>query len=47
VSEYVKSHLPARAYDFYLCGNENMVRDVTYLVDERFPGSRVYTEIFF
>ena len=47
VTEYVAGHLPVMAYDFYLCGNENMVREVTFLVDERFPDSRVYTEIFF
>ena len=35
------------ARDFYLCGNRRMVRDLTLLADERFPGSRVYTEIFF
>jgi len=38
---------PGTAWDFYLCGNRRMVRDMTLLVDERFPGSRVFTEIFF
>jgi NAD(P)H-flavin reductase len=47
VTAYVEAHLPRKAYDFYLCGREEMIRDVTLLVDEAFPGSRVYAEIFF
>jgi len=47
VTGFVRSHLPAGAYDFYLCGRGEMIRDVTYLVDERFPGSRVFSEPFF
>jgi ferredoxin-NADP reductase len=47
VTAYVKQELPPGAYDFYLCGRSEMVRDVTWLIDERFQDSRVYTEIFF
>jgi benzoate/toluate 1,2-dioxygenase reductase subunit len=47
VTDYLEAKLPRRAYDFYLCGREEMIRDVTLLVDEAFPGSRVYAEIFF
>jgi len=47
VTDYVKGHLPRRAYDFYLCGREEMIRDVTLTVDELFPDSRVFSEIFF
>ncbi len=47
VTAYIEEHLPRRPYDFYLCGREEMIRDVTFLVDEAFPGSRVYSEIFF
>jgi ferredoxin-NADP reductase len=47
VTAYVDEGLPRKAYDFYLCGREEMIRDVTLLVDEAFPGSRVYSEIFF
>ena len=47
VSHYLAEHLPARAYDFYLCGRQEMIRDVTLLVDERFPGSLIYTEVFY
>jgi benzoate/toluate 1,2-dioxygenase reductase component len=47
VTDWIRDNLPAGAYDFYLCGRREMVRDVMTLVDERFPASRVYTEIFF
>jgi ferredoxin-NADP reductase len=46
VTDYVMSELPGGVYDFYLCGRRDMVRDVTGLVDERFSGSAVYSEIF-
>jgi benzoate/toluate 1,2-dioxygenase reductase component len=47
VTEYLRGHLPPGAYDFYLCGRREMIRDVTLLVDERFPESLVYAEIFY
>ena len=47
VTAYLEECLTQGAYDFYLCGREEMIRDVTLLVDEAFPGSRVYAEIFF
>jgi benzoate/toluate 1,2-dioxygenase reductase subunit len=47
VTDYLRDHLGPGAYDFYLCGRREMIRDVTLLVDERFPESRVYTEIFY
>lgn len=47
VTGYIESHLPRRACDFYLCGRQEMIRDVTLLVDEQFPGSLVYSEIFY
>lgn len=47
VTGYLEKGLPPGLYDFYLCGRVEMVRDVIHLVDERFPGSRVYTEIFY
>jgi ferredoxin-NADP reductase len=47
VSQYLAEHLPPHAYDFYLCGRQEMIRDVTLLVDERFPGSLIYTEVFY
>jgi len=47
VTGWLKAQLPPGSYDFYLCGRREMVRDVTWLVDESFPGSRLYAEIFF
>jgi benzoate/toluate 1,2-dioxygenase reductase subunit len=47
VTEYLKKHLRPDAYDFYLCGRSEMARDVTFLIDELFTGSLVYTEIFY
>jgi len=46
VTAYLKSQLRPGDYDFYLCGNGQMIRDVTLLVDERFAGSRVFSERF-
>ena len=34
-------------YDFYLCGWRKMIKDVTHLIDDRFPGSHIYTEVFY
>ena len=47
VTSYVDRELPPDEYDFYLCGRSEMIRDVTWLIDDRFPGSKVYSEIFF
>lgn len=45
--DYMAQHLPVDAYDFYLCGNQSMIRDVTLFVDNRYPDSMVYTEVFY
>jgi NAD(P)H-flavin reductase len=47
VAEYIHKKLPTKAYDFYLCGRQEMIRDVTLMVDERFTGSHIYTELFY
>ncbi len=47
VTDWLQRHLPPAAYDFYLCGRREMIRDVTWLVDERFPGSLIYSELFY
>ena len=47
VAACIKTHLSRGTYDFYLCGHREMIRNVTLLVDDRFPGSHVYTEVFF
>ena len=47
VTDYLKQHLPPAVYDFYLCGRREMIRDVTWLVDEKYINSRIYTETFY
>ena len=47
ISECIGNNLRPGSYDFYLCGEREMIRDVTLLVDEIYPESRVYTEVFF
>ena len=47
VTDYLEAHLPAAEYDFYLCGRREMIREVTWLVDERFAGSLIYAEQFY
>ena len=47
VTAYLQTHVDPGIYDFYLCGRNEMIRDATLLIDERFPGSFIYTEQFF
>jgi NAD(P)H-flavin reductase len=47
VTECIDRNLAPGQYDFYLCGRQEMVRDVTHLVDDRLAGSYIYTEVFF
>jgi benzoate/toluate 1,2-dioxygenase reductase subunit len=47
VTHYLMSRLKSGAYDFYLCGRNDMIREVTLIVDGRFPGSSVYAEPFY
>jgi benzoate/toluate 1,2-dioxygenase reductase component len=42
----VQNLLPG-VYAFYLCGCLQMIKDVTRLVDEYYPGSHVFTEVFY
>jgi benzoate/toluate 1,2-dioxygenase reductase subunit len=47
VTAYLHARLSPGIYDFYLCGRQDMIREVTVIVDERFCGSSVYTEAFY
>ena len=47
VTEYLASLLAPGQYDFYLCGRREMIREATLLIDERFPGGRIYSEPFY
>ena len=46
-AEYVKRHLRPTSYDFYLCGDREMMNEITLLADEDFQGSFVFKEVFF
>ena len=46
-AEFIKMNLLPAKYDFYLCGDRQMTREVTFLADEHFPGSYVFKEVFF
>jgi ferredoxin-NADP reductase len=47
ISDCIRKNLRPGSYDFYLCGEREMIREVTLLVDEVYPESRVYTEVFY
>jgi benzoate/toluate 1,2-dioxygenase reductase subunit len=47
VTDYLQNCLPSGAYDFYLCGRGDMVRDATRIIDRKFSDSRVFTEVFY
>lgn len=47
VTGYLRERLPDGAYDFYLCGRGEMVEEAVHIVDDRFPGSLVFSEPFF
>jgi ferredoxin-NADP reductase len=47
ISECIRKNLLPGSYDFYLCGEREMLREVTRLVDETYPESRLYTEVFY
>lgn len=47
VTDFVQKHLDSGVYDFYLCGRREMIRDMMFLIDDRFPTSRIFTEMFF
>jgi len=46
-ADFIEHRMAPGVYDFYLCGNQDMTSRVTLLVDEQFPGSSVFREVFF
>ncbi len=46
VSTYLKNKLPLGHYDFFVCGGDDMIREVTHIVDRSFSGARVFKESF-
>lgn len=47
VTTFLERQLLPGAYDFYLCGRGEMIRDATRIIDLRFGRSRVFSELFF
>lgn len=47
VTGYIRDLLPGGEYEFYLCGKWDMIKDVTHIIDNRFPDSSVYSEGFY
>ncbi|MFH1981533.1 MAG: FAD-binding oxidoreductase [Pseudomonadota bacterium] len=47
VTDYVAHHLAPGRYDFYLCGRQDMIRDVILIVDDQFSAARIFTEAFY
>jgi benzoate/toluate 1,2-dioxygenase reductase component len=47
VTDYLATHLGDGRYDFYLSGRREMIRDAVHIIDNRFQGSRVFSEIFY
>ncbi len=47
VTDWARTRLAPGARDFYLCGRGDMIGEMETIVDERFPGSLVHTEIFY
>lgn len=46
VTDYIDRHLKPGLYDFYLCGSRAMIYDMTHLLDQHFPGTRIYSEAY-
>lgn len=46
VTDYIDRNLKPGTYDFYLCGSMAMIRDMTHLLDQHYPGTRIYSEAF-
>jgi len=47
VTGCLAARLPSGRYAFHLCGGSAMVHEATALIDSRFPGSLVFSEVFF
>jgi len=46
VTDYVDRFIKPGAYDFYLCGSRAMIHDMTHLLDQHYPETRIYSEAF-
>ena len=46
VTEYIRTYLQPGQYDFYLCGSRAMIRDMTHLLDQHHPRTRIFSEAY-
>lgn len=46
VTDYLERRLKPGTYDFYVCGQRAMIRDVTAIIDDRFSESRLFIETY-
>jgi len=47
VTAYLERLDNGRAYDFYLCGHQDMIHDAFGIIDDRFADSHVHSEVFY
>jgi ferredoxin-NADP reductase len=47
VTGYLAAMETSRAYDFYLCGHQAMIRDAFGIIDDRFDDARIHSEVFY
>lgn len=47
VTAYLERLDTGRAYDFYLCGHQDMIHDAFGIIDERFAESHIHSEVFY
>ena len=46
VTAWVAGYLPRGAFEFYLCGSRDMIRDMTHLLDRSFPHTVIHSEAY-
>jgi len=47
VTAYFEHLDTGRAYDFYLCGHQDMIHDAFGIIDDRFAESHIHSEVFY
>jgi len=47
VTAYLERLDTGRAYDFHLCGHQDMIHDAFGIIDDRFAESHIHSEVFY
>jgi ferredoxin-NADP reductase len=47
VTDCLQRKIPSGDYDFYLAGRRTMIAEAINIIDDKFPSSRIYSEIFY